>query len=108
MDVALKLIRSDDREIVFDSRANRNWIFVGLGGLMVAVALAGHGSGHLGARAGVLAVGAILALDCITMLAPSNPSKLWLLNDQRPGRKEPNTMIISVDCRPSFQTIARL
>jgi hypothetical protein len=72
---------------------------------MVAVALAGHGSGHLGARVGVVAVGAILALDCITMLAPSNPSKLWLLNDQRPGRKEPNMMIIGVDYHPSFQTM---
>jgi hypothetical protein len=62
MNVPLKLIRADDGEIVFKSRANRNWIFVGLGGLMVAVALAGHGSGRLGARLAVFAVGAVLTL----------------------------------------------
>src|SRR4029453_13772934 len=34
------------------------------------------------------------------------PSKLWLLNDHRLGRKEPNMMLIGVDYHPSFQTIA--
>jgi hypothetical protein len=29
-----------------------------------------------------------------------------LLDDHRPGRKEPNMMIIGVDYHPSFQTIA--
>jgi hypothetical protein len=61
MDVPLKLIRLDDNEIVFESRANRNWILVGLGGLMVAIALARHGSGRLGARLGIFAVGAVVA-----------------------------------------------
>src|SRR5262249_19021425 len=32
-------------------------------------------------------------------------SKLWLLDDQRLGRKEPN-MMIGVDYHPSFQQIA--
>lgn len=60
MDVPLKLIYSDDREIVFENRASRNWILVGLGGLMVAVTLAGQGSGKLGARLGIFAIGAVL------------------------------------------------
>jgi hypothetical protein len=60
MDVPLKLIRAENGEIVFESRTNRNWIFVGLGGLMATVALAGHGPGRLGARLGVFAVGAVL------------------------------------------------
>jgi len=35
-------------------------------------------------------------------------SKLWLFNDQRLGRKEPNVIIIGVDYHPSFQQIAFL
>ena len=34
--------------------------------------------------------------------------KLWLHDDQRFGRKEPNMMLIGVDYHPSFQTIAFL
>src|SRR5215470_9849456 len=35
-----------------------------------------------------------------------DPSRLWLLNDHRLGRKEPNMVIIGVDYHPSFQQIA--
>jgi hypothetical protein len=35
-----------------------------------------------------------------------DPSRLWLFDDRRFGRKEPNMMIIGVDYHPSFQTIA--
>src|SRR5215813_12355595 len=38
----------------------------------------------------------------------TTPSKLWLFDDQRLGRKEPNIMIIGVDYHPSFQQIAFL
>ena len=37
-----------------------------------------------------------------------DPSKLWLLDDLRFGRKESDMMIIGVDYHPSFQTIAFL
>jgi hypothetical protein len=36
----------------------------------------------------------------------SAPSTLWLLDDQRLGRKEPNMLIIGADYHPSFQQIA--
>lgn len=62
MNVPLRLIRSNEREIVFENRASGNLIFVGLGGLMVAVTLAGHGSGKVAVRLGVLAVGSLVAL----------------------------------------------
>jgi len=39
---------------------------------------------------------------------PLDPSKLWLLNDHRLGRKESDMMIIGVDYHPSFQQIAFL
>src|SRR6266566_5237754 len=42
------------------------------------------------------------------MLAPLDPSRLWLIDDQRLGRKEPGMIIIGVDYHPSFQTIAFL
>jgi hypothetical protein len=35
-----------------------------------------------------------------------DPSKQWLHDDHGLGRKEPNMMIMGVDCRPSFQTMA--
>jgi len=37
-----------------------------------------------------------------------DPSKLWLLDDLRLGRKESDMMIIGVDYHPSFQQIAFL
>src|SRR5882724_3590035 len=37
-----------------------------------------------------------------------DPSRLWLIDDQRLGRKEPDMIIIGVDYHPSFQTIAFL
>src|SRR5215470_19361280 len=37
-----------------------------------------------------------------------DPSRLWLFNDHRLGREEPNMMIIGVDYHPSFQQIAFL
>src|SRR5215472_9259586 len=46
--------------------------------------------------------------DCITMPTPLDPGRLWLLDDHRLGRKEPNVIIIGVDYHPSFQTIAFL
>ena len=46
-----------------------------------------------------------IPLDFITMLAPST---LWLIDDQRLGRKEPDMIIIGVDYHPGFQTIAFL
>jgi hypothetical protein len=47
-------------------------------------------------------------LDLITMSAPLTRGRLWLLDDQRLGRKEPNMIIIGVDYHPSFQQIAFL
>jgi hypothetical protein len=35
-----------------------------------------------------------------------DPSRLWLFDDQRLGRKEPNMLILGVDYHPSFQQIA--
>jgi hypothetical protein len=35
-----------------------------------------------------------------------DPSRLWLRNDHRLGRKEPNMILIGVDYHPGFQTIA--
>jgi hypothetical protein len=61
MDAPLRLVRHDDREIVLAYRANWNWVFVGLGGLMVSLAFAGHGSGKLAVRIGVFAVGSVVA-----------------------------------------------
>jgi len=37
-----------------------------------------------------------------------DPSKLWLLDDLRLGRKESDMMIIGADYHPSFQQIAFL
>src|SRR5277367_6958878 len=42
------------------------------------------------------------------MLAPLDPSRLWFIDDQRLGRKEPDMLIIGVDYHPSFQQIAFL
>jgi hypothetical protein len=61
MDAPLKLIRHDDREIAFQYRANGNWILVGFAGLMVSLALAGHGPGKLGVRISVFIVGSVVA-----------------------------------------------
>src|SRR5271163_4261297 len=47
-------------------------------------------------------------LDFITMLAPLDPSRLWFIDDQRLGRKEPDMLIIGVDYHPSFQQISFL
>src|SRR5260370_42491256 len=41
----------------------------------------------------------LMALDCITMSA-LDPSRLWLFDDRRLGRKEPNMMVIVVDYHP--------
>jgi hypothetical protein len=46
------------------------------------------------------------AYDCITTSAPLDPSRLWFVEDQRLGRKEPNMVIIGVDYHPSDQYIA--
>jgi len=35
-----------------------------------------------------------------------DPSRLWLLDDHRLGRKEPNMMLIGADYHRSFHTIA--
>jgi hypothetical protein len=59
MDAPLRLARHDDREIVLQYRASRNWIFVVFGGLMLSLALAGHGKP--GVRIGVFAVGSLFA-----------------------------------------------
>jgi transposase len=40
------------------------------------------------------------------MSAPVDPSRLWFVEDQRLGRKEPNMVIIGVDYHPSDQYIA--
>ncbi len=42
------------------------------------------------------------------MPAPFDLSRLWLFDDQRLGRKEPDMIIIGVDYHPSFQQIAFL
>src|SRR5271167_4901339 len=42
------------------------------------------------------------------MLAPLDPSRLWFIDDQRLGRKEPDMLIIGVDYHPSFQQISFL
>jgi hypothetical protein len=36
----------------------------------------------------------------------SDPSRLWFVEDQRLGRKEPDMLIIDVDYHPSDQYIA--
>jgi hypothetical protein len=36
----------------------------------------------------------------------SDPSRLWFVDDQRLGRKEPNMVIIGVDYHPSDPYIA--
>ena len=66
MNVALKLSRSSDHEIVFESRARQNLILVGFGVLMVTVAIGAQGHGQVAVRIGVLAMGSLLAWAGIT------------------------------------------
>jgi hypothetical protein len=113
MDVPLLLIRSDDREIVFETRANWSWILVGLGGLMVAVALAGHGPGKLGVRVGVLAVASVvawlglramlwrarLALDLINRRYRRDSGYIWHIGTQTGSLDEIEAVTLSTEIR---------
>jgi hypothetical protein len=113
MDVPLIHIRSDDREIVFETRVSRNWILVGFGGLMVAVALAGHGPGKLWVRLGALAVGSVvvwlglhallwrarLALDLVNRQYQRDSGYIWHIGAQTGSLDEVEAVVLSTEIR---------